>query len=158
VATVTKVTPKTVAESATGVAVTGKFGIAPALSITCSKLPTSTDIAVISKGSGAVVKSGDLVVAHDYGRTWDNPTAFQNDFTGEPPDTLPVGTGQISLIGLDSALVGINVGSRVLVVIPPTEAFATGAELPTGVTSGDTLVFVFDVIDAYAANASAQGS
>jgi peptidylprolyl isomerase len=157
-ATSTKVTPKTVSADAIGVAVKGAFGSVPTLSVTCSKLPATTEVAVVSKGTGAVVKAGDLLVAHDYGRTWADPTAFQNDFGGEPPDTLPVGTGQISLIGLDSALVGVPVGSRVVVVVPPTEAFATGSTLPTGVTSTDTLVFVFDINDAYAATASASGT
>jgi peptidylprolyl isomerase len=154
----TKVTPKTVTTDDIGVAVKGAFGTAPTLSISCSKLPTTTEVAVVSKGTGAVVKAGDLLVAHDYGRTWADPTAFQNDFTGEPPDTLPVGTGQISLVGLDNALVGVPVGSRVVIVVPPSQAFTTGSQLPTGVTAADTLVFVFDVDDAYAATASATGT
>jgi peptidylprolyl isomerase len=150
--------PKTVSTSAIGVGVTGAFGTSPTVKITASTKPTASEVAVDSKGSGAVVKAGDLVVAHDYGRTWTNATAFQNDFTGAPPDTLPVGTNQISLRGLDAALVGIPVGSRVTIVVPPSEAFAAGATLPTGVTATDTLVFVFDVVASYPSNASANGT
>ncbi len=150
---------KKVSTTAIGVGVTGKFGAAPTVQITAgAKAPTTSEVAIVSRGKGPLVKAGELLIAHDYGRTWASATAFQNDFTGAPPDTLPIGSGQVSLPGLDSALVGVPIGSRAVVVVPPSQGFAAGVTLPTGVTKTDTLVFVFDIVDTYAPNDSAHGS
>jgi peptidylprolyl isomerase len=106
------------------------------------------------------VQVGQLAVVDDYGRTWRSVATFQDTFgDSEPPDTLPVGTGNIPLVGLDRALVGVPVGSRVLVVLPPSAGFGNVASnLPTGVTKSDTAVLVFDVRAAFAANAGPTGT
>ena len=102
---------------------------------------------------------GQLAVVDDYGRTWRSAATFQDTFgDAEPPDTLPVGTGS-ALAGLDRALVGVPVGSRVLVVLPPSAGFGNvSSNLPTGVTKSDTAILVFDVRAAYPANAAVTGT
>jgi len=140
-------------------AVTGAFDAQPTIAIPKTKPPTTTKVQVVTKGTGKPVAAGDLAVVNGYGRTWTNETAFENTFGSDtPPDTLPVGTGQISMTGLDKALVGVPIGSRVLIVIPPSEGFGEVSSLPTGVKKTDTAVIVFDVIASYAADAGPSGS
>jgi len=141
-------------------AVSGAFGSAPTIKLATTKAPTNTEVSIVSRGNGPIVKIGDLAVVDDYGRTLRSATTFQNTFTSaSPPDTLPVGTGRIELVGLDKALVGVPVGSRVLVVLPPTYGFANvTSALPTGVQKSDTAVLVFDVRATFAGDAGPSGA
>ena len=138
----------------------GAFGSAPTIKLIASKPPKVTEVSVVSRGTGAAVTVGQLAVVDDYGRTWRSEATFQDTFgDAEPPDTLPVGTGKIPLAGLDRALVGVPIGSRVLVVLPPSAGFGrVTTALPTGVTKTDTAVLVFDVRAAYAVNAGPSGT
>lgn len=150
-----------IASNATASAtVSGAFGTAPTVKVLSSKPPTITEVSVVSRGKGATVQAGELAVVDDYGRTWRSAATFQDTFgDATPPDTLPVGTGSIQLTGLDRALVGVPVGSRVLVLLPPSAGFGNVASnLPTGVTKTDTAVLVFDVRAAFAGNAGPQGT
>lgn len=138
--------------------VSGSFDTQPKLTVPKGKPPTTTQVKVVIRGSGQALKTGDLAVVDDYGRTWDSATPFENTYdAGTPPDTLPVGTGQIQLTGLDKALVGVPAGSRVLIVIPPKEGFGLVSQLPTGVKKTDTAVLVFDVLAGYHGNAGPSG-
>ena len=49
------------------------------------------------------------------------------------------------LPGLETALVGQKLGSRVLAVIPPKDAFGTSGNSTEGIGANDTLVFVIDM-------------
>jgi peptidylprolyl isomerase len=139
--------------------VTGSFDKQPTITVPKGKPPAVTKVSVVSKGTGTVLKAGDLAVVDGYGRTWTDATAFENTYaTTTPPDTLPVGTGQLTMTGLDKALVGVPTGSRVLIVIPPSEGFGKVSSLPTGVKKTDTAVLVFDVLGAYGANAGPTGA
>jgi len=153
--------PVPIASNATASAtVSGAFGTTPTVKLLSSKPPKITEVSVVSRGTGAAVKVGELAVVDDYGRTWRSPATFQDTFgDAEAPDTLPVGTGNIQLTGLDRALVGVPVGSRVLVLLPPSAGFGSvKTGLPTGVTKTDTAVLVFDVRAAYTGDAGPVGT
>lgn len=146
-------TPKT-----NELSVGGSFDTQPKVTVPKGKPPTTTQVKVVIRGSGQALKTGDLAVVDDYGRTWDSATPFENTYDANtPPDTLPVGTGQLTMTGLDKALLGVPAGSRVLIVIPPSEGFAKAPNLPKGVSKNDTAVLVFDVIAGYPGDAGPKG-
>jgi peptidylprolyl isomerase len=146
------------AKTAADVTVTGAFDKQPTITVPKGKPPTTTDVKVVSRGSGPALQSGDLAVVDGYGRTWDDDTTFENTFTSDAvPDTLPVATGQIALTGLDKALLGVPTGSRVLIVLPPKEGFGLASQLPDGVKKTDTAVLVFDVLGGYRSNQGPSG-
>ena len=60
----------------------------------------------------------------------------------------PIGVGQL-VPGFDKALVGQPVGSRVLMVLPPSEGYGKQGNSAAGIKGTDTLVFVVDLLDAY---------
>ncbi len=62
------------------------------------------------------------------------------------------------LPGLETALQGKKMGSRVLAVIPPAQGYGKSGNSQAGVTANDTLVFVVDMIKEFPDNASASGS
>ena len=63
------------------------------------------------------------------------------------------------LPGIQSAVTGKKLGSRVLAVIPPKQGYGTSGNTQLGVTGTDTLVFVMDLIQKYSSGTvSATGS
>lgn len=73
------------------------------------------------------------------------PYVFDNSFDRGEPVGFPVGLGQL-IQGWDEGLVGQQVGSRVLLSIPPDMGYGAqeGHDL-----AEDTLVFVVDIIESY---------
>src|SRR5207245_8868503 len=94
--------------------------------------------------------TSDLVL---YFWQWKISSLKANTFTSSP--TVIGGT---MLPGLESALIGKKVGSRILAVIPPSQGYGTSGNSQLGITGSTTLVFVIDVLKAYADTASATGS
>src|ERR1035438_9427153 len=66
-------------------------------------------------------------------------------------------TGQL-LPGLETALRGKKMGSRVLAVIPPKDGYGKAGNSQAGVKGTDTLVFVVDMITKFGAKAGASGT
>jgi FKBP-type peptidyl-prolyl cis-trans isomerase len=137
------------------VTVTGAFGSTPVVKIpkldADSKLFTKTVIA----GTGATVTKTDAMAANFVLYFWDGKTSTlkANTFTQNP--TVIGGT---MLPGLETALIGQKVGSRVLAVIPPADGYGTSGNSQLGITGSTTLVFVIDVLKSYADTASASGA
>ena len=52
------------------------------------------------------------------------------------------------VFGSDQGLVGQTVGSRVLLVVPPKDAYGSAGQSQAGIKGTDTLVFVVDIISA----------
>ncbi len=143
-----------------GVSVVGSFDDAPTINVDPQgKPPANTEVSVVVRGPGVPLREGDLAVVDDVGRTWRSSTTFEDSYVmGHAPDTFPVGSSPLTLPGLVHALVGVPVGSRVLVVIPPNEGFGVSQSRPSTVSPNDTAVIVFDVIGSYAKDAGAHGT
>ena len=65
---------------------------------------------------------------------------------------LPTGTPAQIIPGWDKGLVGVPVGSRVMLVIPPKDGYGSAGASSAGIKGTDTLVFVVDVLDAVTAS------
>jgi len=122
----------------------------PGFTFPTSDAPTELKVATLKAGSGETVSEGDLAVMHISGIEWNADETFTNSWEGAGvPGTFLVASSDKSdgglPPGLAEALIGQTVGSQVLVVLPPDVGFAQGAE-PDGVTTGSTLVFVFDIL------------
>ena len=50
--------------------------------------------------------------------------------------------------GWDVGLVGVPVGSRVMLSLPPADGYGSAGNTSAGITSTDTLVFVVDIVQA----------
>jgi FKBP-type peptidyl-prolyl cis-trans isomerase len=107
--------------------------------------PTSLKSAVLIKGTGPQVKSGQTIVAQYTGALWSNGKVFDSSWQHGGATTLQIGTGQV-IKGWDQGLVGQTVGSRVLLVIPPSLGYGNTAQGP--IPAKSTLVFVIDILQA----------
>ena len=137
------------------VTATGTFGKAPSVSIPKAKAGGNLAIKTLIQGTGATLTRSDAMAANFVLYFWDgtSSTLKANTFTSNPAVI-----GGTMLPGLESALIGKKVGSRVLAVIPPADGYGTSGDPQLGVTGTTTLVFVIDVIKSYSITASASGA
>lgn len=122
--------------------VTGGFGETPTFKPGSGKEATKMDIKVLTEGSGKAVNPGDTVKVNYEGVTWDGKV-FDSSFQKGKVVEFPL-NGVIE--GWKNGIPGHKVGSRLLMVIPPEQAYGpagSGHEL-----SGKTLTFVVDILDA----------
>lgn len=100
--------------------------------------------AVLLKGDGPQVKQGQTIVADYLGEVYDGKAPFDESYTKQPI-SQPL-TGFIK--GWQSGLVGVPVGSRVVLQIPPAFGYGKDGNKQAGIKGTDTLFFVVDILAA----------
>lgn len=120
--------------------------------------PDSTQLQVLHEGEGRPVGKDDMLVVDLKGQTWDKDgvdlPAFVNSFKTGQALIRPIST---VIPAWEKALPGVKVGSRVVLVAPPADAFAQLARAPDGVFPTDTVMFVIDILDAVAPQTMVDG-
>ena len=134
---------------------TGSFGAAPKVSIPKAKPGSDLQVKTLIQGSGAALTKTDALAANFVLYFWDGKSSSLKASTYTSNPTVIGGT---MLPGLESALIGKKVGSRVLAVIPPADAYGTSGNSQLGITGTTTLVFVIDVLKSYSDTMSASGT
>jgi peptidylprolyl isomerase len=138
------------------VTVTGNFGTSPVVKIPAQKAGSKLAVTTLVHGSGAPLASTDAFVGNYAIYLWSGSShkLLQSTFkTGQP--TLFSGT---LLPGLEKALIGEKMGSRVVAVIPPADGFGKTGDAQAGIKGTDTLVFVVDMLEDFAPTASVSGT
>jgi peptidylprolyl isomerase len=145
----------TVTNANTAVKITGTVNKAPAVTIPTTKPGSELVTKTLVKGTGPVLSTADSYLANFAVYIWRGKThkLLYSSYTSAP-EVLPVTMG---LTGLQKALSGQHVGSRVLAVLPPKFGYGTTGNSQLGVKPGDTLVWVVDVLQQFLPNASATG-
>ncbi|MFT4211355.1 MAG: FKBP-type peptidyl-prolyl cis-trans isomerase [Microbacterium sp.] len=104
--------------------------------------PTEVTEQVLVQGSGDTVASGDTVTVDYQGVLWSDGSIFDTSFgTGDP---LSIATTSV-VAGFGNALVGQQVGSSVVVVIPAECGYGTDTTNDTTGLAGQTLIFVITI-------------
>jgi FKBP-type peptidyl-prolyl cis-trans isomerase len=122
----------------------------PGVTVLNQTPPTTLRYSTLKLGDGQKVKAGDGVVVQYTALVWGANTTFKSTWADAAPPTVAITTlakdATNGLVpGLVTALTGQRIGSQVLVVVPPADAFAKGSE-PAGVTATDTLIYVVDLL------------
>jgi peptidylprolyl isomerase len=136
--------------------VTGAFGTKPTVTMPGGSAPDQLVTKVLKPGKGPKVNSGDLLVVNYAGLLWNSGNTFDSSFDRGQPAAFGIGVGQV-IPGWDKGLVGQTVGSRILLVIPPADGYGPTGQPQAGIKGTDTLVFVVDLMGAYAPTDSAKG-
>jgi peptidylprolyl isomerase len=139
------------------VSVSGAFGSNPKVTIPASKASGSLAIKTVIKGTGPALAGTDSFVGNYAVYIWSGTThkLALSTFTQGTPQVL---AAKVGLPGLAKALSGQKMGSRVLAVLPPSQAYGSQGNSQIGVGPSDTVVFVVDLIKNFAATASAAGT
>ena len=115
-----------------------------------------TEDVVISEGDGEEL-SGSELISFDYAIF----SASTGDELGSSYPSNAVGLDlqdDTVLPGLTSALTGQTIGSRLLVALPPKDAFGEGGNPQLGVAADETLLFLVDILSAMTPLTEAQGA
>ena len=97
-------------------------------------------------GDGAEAKSGDPVSVQYVGVTYDDNKEFDASWTGSKPGKafeFTLGQGGV-IAGWDQGIVGMKVGGRRKLIIPPDLAYGAQGS-PPNIGPNKTLVFVVDL-------------
>jgi peptidylprolyl isomerase len=150
---------------ATGKAVTGSdgdvlprvgSGRSPSITIPKIAAPTTLVTKLLLRGTGPKAGVGQTIVAQYTGVLW--RTGEQFDSSWKPGRTAFSAVlikpsqetgGQGVIEGWVKGLAGQRVGSRVLLVVPPSLGYGKAGNSSAGITGTDTLVFVVDIVGVY---------
>ncbi len=130
-------------DSYKSVSVSGAFGKAPTVTIPKVTGSGALYTKTLIQGSGATFTTSDGMIGNYVAYDWSGKTSKvlgSSYTTGK--QSLFVGS---LLPGLETALRGQKMGSRVLAVIPPKDGFGTSGNSTEGIGATDTLVFVVDM-------------
>jgi peptidylprolyl isomerase len=116
---------------------------------------TETTTKVVKAGTGAQVK-GDEIVSLKYVLLNGKDSSVLDTNYGKQDLGLNLGATDL-LPGLKKGLLNQKIGSRVLVAMPPKDAFGTQGNADIKVGATDTVVFLMDVLSAQKPLASAEG-
>ena len=146
----------------TGIKVTGAFNTKPTVTFPASQPPKQLIEQTLIAGSGTPVAAGDTVITNYLGEIWpikagSQPKVFDSSFSRGAPAGFVIGTGAV-IPGFDKTLVGKQLGSRMLLSIPPADGYGPSGNSQAGISGTDTLVFVVDLLADYKPNASAPGT
>jgi peptidylprolyl isomerase len=109
--------------------------------------PPPNDLQVIDivEGEGAEARAGDHVLVHYVGVAYSTGEEFDASYNRGTPLDFPLGAGRV-IQGWDQGVVGMKVGGRRRLVIPPQLGY--GDRGAGGVIKpGETLIFVVDLVE-----------
>jgi FKBP-type peptidyl-prolyl cis-trans isomerase len=137
------------------VKVSGTFNKTPTVVIPHKDPSTSLAYSTPIKGAGAKLVNGDDTLANVTIYKWSGTKSTLLDSTySTGAQLIP---SDLGLPGLVTALKNATLGSRVIAVLPPKDAYGTGGDSQIGVTGSDTLVWVLDLLQQFSPNAAATG-
>ncbi|MBE6484725.1 MAG: FKBP-type peptidyl-prolyl cis-trans isomerase [Actinomycetaceae bacterium] len=123
--------------------VNGSFGETPELTFPDTDAPQGLHVVVLEEGTGPTVQAGREIEVDYHGQIWDG-AVFDSSFNRGAPTSFPIGVGVV-IQGWDQGIVGKNVGSRLLISIPPEKGYGRSGNPRAGIKGTDTLVFVVDI-------------
>ncbi len=107
--------------------------------------PTDLQITDLLEGEGTEAVAGKTVFVHYVGVAFSSGEEFDASYNRGTPLSFKLGTGRV-IEGWDSGLIGMRVGGRRRLEIPPHLAY--GDQGAGGVIApGESLIFVCDLVD-----------
>lgn len=94
-------------------------------------------------GTGPAAKAGDEVTVQYVGFGYDSKKEFDSSWSRNEPFAFTLGAGEV-IPGWDQGIVGMKVGGRRELVIPPNLAYGP-AGAPPAIGPNETLIFVVDL-------------
>ena len=113
----------------------------PVITIPESEPPSTLQVQPLIKGKGKKVGANDTITFNYLWVRWSDGKVLEESYSSEPAVSPLSGL----LPGMVKSLTGQTVGSRVLLVIPPTDGYPDGNATPS-IKPGETLVMVVDLL------------
>jgi len=107
--------------------------------------PAELRVTDVLTGQGDEAVPGQTAVVHYVGVAYSSGEEFDASWNRGEPFAFPLGAGHV-IAGWDQGVVGMRVGGRRRLVIPPDLGYGDrGAG--SAIAPGETLIFVVDLID-----------
>lgn len=114
--------------------------------------PATLTANVLQQADGAKLKSGEHAVVKYTGFLWSDGSVFHSTWPKGQADVVTLTAPAAGTLtaptqvtpGFVDALVGQQIGSQVLIVVPPAQGY--GDAIVSGVPSGSTLIYVVDIL------------
>lgn len=117
----------------------------PTVTVPPGPRPTDLQITDITTGTGATVVAGMTVAVQYVGVSWSTGREFDASWNRNgDPFSFTVGR-QMVIPGWDRGLVGMRVGGRRRLVIPPRMGYGEHGS-PPAIGANETLIFVIDLV------------
>jgi FKBP-type peptidyl-prolyl cis-trans isomerase len=138
--------------STPAVSVTGTFAKSASITIPDQKASSSLTVKTLIQGKGPTLSSTDSFVGDYAVYLWRGKThkLEQSTYKTKSPAVF---VGRL-LPGLETAVRGKRMGSRILAVVPPADGYGKSGNPQAGIKGTDTLVFVVDMIKQFGDAAS----
>lgn len=123
-------------------------GGVPQVSVPKTAPPGKLVVKTLIRGTGAPVKANQSIVVRYVGSIWRTRKVFNSNWPTATQPTVPPSVftlGQL-IPAWNTGLVGVPTGSRVMLVVPPSQGYGKKGSSRAGITGTDTLVFVLDVL------------
>lgn len=128
----------------------GKAGQAPKVEVPKVDPPDKLQAKTLIQGNGKALTKNDTPLVQYEAKIWKGGRVFDSTYQrGGSPIPMPLNTTG-GAQGFFKGLTGQQVGSRVLLVIPPNEGYGKKGNPQAGIKGDDTLVFVVDIVGALA--------
>jgi peptidylprolyl isomerase len=109
--------------------------------------PSVLEVTDVLAGDGDEAALGRTAVVHYVGVAYSSGEEFDASWNRGEPFAFPLGAGRV-IAGWDQGVVGMKVGGRRRLVIPPDLGYGDrGAG--SAIAPGETLIFVVDLIDVH---------
>jgi FKBP-type peptidyl-prolyl cis-trans isomerase len=140
----TSSTPTTASSGAATTPTSGPLSKEPKIPPGVGNTPPPNLVKVeVIKGSGAEAKQGSTVEVNYVGGLWKTGKEFDASWRRKEPFKFTIGGGEV-IKGWEEAIVGMKVGGRRLIVVPP--ALGYGAKASGSIPANSTLTFVIDLL------------
>jgi len=115
----------------------------PKVKVPGGQPPKKLVVTDLIPGTGPAAKAGDPITVNYIGVDFDGGKPFDNSYDRGQPFPFQLGGGQV-IPGWDRGLVGMKVGGRRQLTIPPDLAYGAQGS-PPAIGPNETLVFVIDL-------------
>jgi peptidylprolyl isomerase len=124
----------------------GKFGTEPEVLAPGGAPPKKLETKDLIAGSGAEAKAGDRISVQYSGANFKTGEEFDSSWSrNAEPFTFTLGAGEV-IAGWDQGIVGMKVGGRRELIIPPELGYGASGSPPV-IPPNETLVFVVDLLE-----------
>jgi peptidylprolyl isomerase len=122
----------------------GELARKPKVEVPSGPAPKELQKKDLIKGEGPAAKQGDTIRVQYVGVSYKNGKEFDASWNRGEPFELQLGAGMV-IPGWDEGIVGMRLGSRRQLVIPPDLAYGPQGS-PPAIGPNETLVFVVDLV------------
>lgn len=122
----------------------GTIGTQPTITVPPGRPPDQLETKDLIVGTGPAIAAGEQATVQYVGVAYSTKQVFDSSWSRNQPFQFIVGNGSV-IPGWDQGVVGMQVGGRREIIIPPALGYRATSPGP-GIAVNDTLIFIVDLV------------